>query len=143
MISQFVFALCADSVCLRLVFCHRPGADVQILFPEAQSESHQLLSGRSVCGSDRLADHRSGSGDLWVLPFIQVSLNTVSFALLKENLTLLFIVLNSFDCFGLIYFLQQRILPSGSRLHQTGACVGVFAQLTRDQHSKQFMTINT
>lgn len=66
---------CADPVCGRPVLRHRPGANVQILLPETQSESHQLLPGRSVGGSDRLADHWSRSGDLRFLPLIQVSSN--------------------------------------------------------------------
>lgn len=81
-----VFAFCADSVCLRPFLRHRPWANIQILLPETQSESHHLLPGRSVCGSDRLADYWSCSGDLWVLPLIQVSSKrntTVSLSLLS------------------------------------------------------------
>ena len=64
-----------DSVCVRSVVCHRPGAHVQIFLPETQSESHQFLPGGGVCGSDRLADHWSCSGDLRFLSPIQVSLD--------------------------------------------------------------------
>lgn len=42
----------------------------------------------------------------------------------------------------LVLSLQQRVLPGGGRLHQTCTCARVFAQLTRDQHSKYIMMIN-
>lgn len=67
-----LFDFCIDSFRLGPFLRHRAGADVQVLLPVAQSESHQLLSGRSVGGSDGLAHHWSHYGDLWVLPLIQV-----------------------------------------------------------------------
>lgn len=42
----------------------------------------------------------------------------------------------------LVLSCQQRVLPGGSRLHQTSSCARVFAQLTWDQRSKYINTIN-
>lgn len=83
---------CADPVCHGSVLCHRPGANLQILLPEAQIQSHQLLSGRGACGSDRLADRRSRSRDLWLLSLVQVILNMLTFDLALWRITYRFVI---------------------------------------------------
>lgn len=123
---------CADSFCHRSVLCHRPGANVQILLPEAQSKSHQLLPGRCACGSDWLANHRRRSGDLRFLPLIQVSCGR------KKRTIFVFlswIIVRFFGSSQSVY-VKQGLLPSGSGLHQAGTCDRVPAQLTRHRWCK-------
>lgn len=38
--EPLIVTLCADPVCHWPVICHWPGAHLQILFPEAQIQSH-------------------------------------------------------------------------------------------------------
>lgn len=84
-------------------------------------------------------------------PIIGVVLEIYGFFLLFRSASVYFYLLFAIEkslchshsqCDSLVspYWLslKQRILPSGSGLHQTGACARVFAQLTRDQFSKYF-----
>lgn len=67
-----IVTLFADPVCHWPLICHWPRAHLQILFPEAQIQSHKLLSGRCVCGPSWLANCWCCSGDLRLLSVIQV-----------------------------------------------------------------------
>lgn len=86
----------SDPVCGRPLLRHRPGADVQVLLPETQSESHQLLPGGGAGGPDRLADYWSRSGDLRFLPFIQVSSNAKKSVSSLSRIRIIFIFISLF-----------------------------------------------
>lgn len=84
-------------------------------------------------------------------PIIGVVLEIYGFFLLFRSASVYFYLLFATDkslchlhpqCDSLVsphwLSLKQRILPSGSGLHQKSACARVFAQFTRDQISKYF-----
>lgn len=121
--------LCADLVCHWPLICHRPRAHLQILFPEAQIQSHKLLSGRCVCGPGWLANCWCRSGDLRLLSLIQVIVNVEPFHLFPKKIHRIIMAPHAL-C------VSQRVLPSGGGLHSTGACPGLFAQLTWNQRSE-------